>query len=104
MRTLALATVAVFAFTAPALAAVKPTFVAKLAAPLATPKNNVIAASVVWDCVGNTCTAKMDSKKPSARDCADLAAQVGALTAYGTGEKVLDEAKLTQCNTKAKKA
>jgi hypothetical protein len=45
----------------------------------------------------------MDVKKPSARDCGQLAKEVGPLASFGTSDAQLDEAKLAQCNARAKK-
>lgn len=82
----------------PALAGTQ--FTAQLAAPKAE-RERVVAASAVWICEGETCTAELKSSKISLKACRGVAAEVGALTGFATANAAMTEADLAKCNQSA---
>ena len=75
---------------------------AKLEAPQSSPLK-LIAASAVWNCLGDTCSAGLAPDDAiGVSGCKELAKQVGRLTAYTFGSKSLDDKSLARCNTAAK--
>ena len=75
---------------------------ATLAAPQSTPLK-LIAASAVWNCLGDTCSAGVaPDDAVGVSGCKELAKQVGRLTAYTFDHKSLDDKSLARCNTAAK--
>lgn len=96
LRTLALA--ATFALTAaPALAAAG-SVSATLQAPVSS-KTKVVAGGAVFNCVDTTCVAKAPSSRTfSAATCKQLVKEVGAVTAFGHGERQLKADVLARCN------
>jgi hypothetical protein len=75
---------------------------AKLAAPQAAPLK-LIAASAVWNCLGDTCSAGLAPDDAlGVSGCKELAKQVGRLTAYSFDHKSLDDKSLAKCNAAAK--
>lgn len=71
---------------------------AKLVAPLSAPKNDVIAADVIWSCAGDTCESQIERRSAMARDCRPLARQVGKIASFKVGSNELDAAGLEACN------
>lgn len=74
------------------------TVTAKLQTPLSAPMNDVIAAEVAWQCEGDTCLSQIDRRTPMARDCRQLARQVGPIASFTVGALELAEADLAKCN------
>lgn len=68
---------------------------AKLAAPTQE-AGRVIAGGAVWNCAGDTCTARLE-RKPSVRVCMELAREVGQVTAL---TQLTDE-DVARCNARA---
>lgn len=58
--------------------------------------SRVIASGVIWNCEGDSCTAKLE-RAPTARNCMDLAGKVGQVVSFGG----LNEADLARCNARA---
>ena len=102
MRALALALIAAFAVSAPASAAPKRVHVVKVEKAFERPDNDVVAASVVWSCAGDTCTGELPRRTPAVRDCMRVAQELGRVTEFGTDEVKLNSEELAQCNTRAK--
>jgi hypothetical protein len=75
---------------------------ATLQSPQSSPLK-LIAASAVWNCQGDTCSAGMaPDDAVGVSGCKELAKQVGRLTAYTFDHRSLDEKSLAKCNTAAK--
>ena len=79
-------------------------------ARLVTPRAEPIALLVdgrFWRCEGAVCSAgRQDGadSQPLWMECADAAAKLGAFAEYRTGSTILEAAKLSKCNARAKKA
>jgi hypothetical protein len=61
----------------------------------------------LWRCFGTGCRAQPSGAAASqsvARECRRVAAELGALSHYRTGKRVLTPAELAGCNTAAKPA
>jgi hypothetical protein len=102
MRAVALALFAALALSAPVNAAVKNDYVVKFEKPFERADANVVAASVVWSCAGDTCTGELPRRAPVVRDCMRVAQELGRVTEFGTNDQKLTDEQLTQCNTRAK--
>lgn len=68
---------------------------AELAAPAAEPR--LVAAGVIWQCVGTTCIAPKAGSRPLIV-CARLARTAGDVTSFVANGTELAEDKLTRCN------
>lgn len=94
---------ATFALTpAPALAQTH-TYTARTAAP-AQQTGQVTAGSLTWSCTGSSCTISGPWPRPGVGACAQLAAEVGAISQYGRPGAQLNAAQLDQCNRNARPA
>ncbi len=58
----------------------------------------IIAQRAVWDCEGNTCTARLLQKNVSVLGCTKLVRETGPVTSYSNGYGSLNTAELAQCN------
>jgi hypothetical protein len=76
--------------------------VAKLEAPLDRASNDIVAAGVVWACEGDTCSSRLDRRAPVARDCAQLAREVGRVASFSVDGVELDAEGLATCNRRAR--
>jgi len=73
-------------------------YTATLAQPLAA-KKSTVANSNIWRCEASTCVLTSEPFEPSSvRSCRALVRQVGAVSAYGSADKMFDSGKLAQCN------
>ena len=102
MRLKILLTGFAFALTATSAFAAFNNVVVKLATPVAQASNDVIAAGVVWDCAGDTCSSVMDRKTASVRDCRQVARTLGPVVSFSVGATSLDAAGLAACNAPAR--
>jgi hypothetical protein len=76
--------------------------IAKLQTPVAS-ATRPVASDSVYECLGDICAARAGWETAGGmRGCRDLARQVGAVTAFGTGAKQLTADKLTECNQSAR--
>jgi hypothetical protein len=76
-------------------------FTAQLATPKAE-RERVVAASAVWICEGETCTAELKSSKISLKACKGVAAEIGALTSFASANAEMDADDLAKCNQSAR--
>jgi hypothetical protein len=72
-------------------------YVARTEAPAAR-QGAVTAGILTWQCQGSACTIVGPWPIPSPEACAQLAREVGRITAYGRTGRVLDAAGLATCN------
>lgn len=99
LLTLAAACAAVATLSAAPAFAADPV-VAKLAQPVPQ-ATKLIAGQAVFNCEGDTCVATAPmSMTFSTSACKTIAAKFGLVTAY-TGEKSMDDARLSACNAVA---
>ncbi|MFZ5669583.1 MAG: CC_3452 family protein [Pseudomonadota bacterium] len=99
LRMLTAVAVLSLAFTGAAWADSKVT--ASLKAPVAA-KTKVVAAGAVFVCENDTCVAlAAPARAVTTAGCKALAKEVGQLTAYGNGRKVVEGADLEACNAVA---
>lgn len=69
---------------------------ARLDAP--SQQNRVIAEQTLWNCSGDTCTAR-PNRAPSVRSCRQFVRQSGArIVAFGTETRQLSADELARCN------
>ncbi len=59
---------------------------------------DVIAQRAVWDCEGNTCSARLLQKNVSVLACTKLVREIGPVTSYSNGFGSLSAAELAECN------
>ena len=75
---------------------------ATLQSPLAS-KSRVVAGGALWACEGTSCVATSAVERTiSVASCRELAKAVGALSAFGNGDKVFDAEALAKCNAAAR--
>jgi len=99
LLTLAAACAAVVTVSAAPAFAADPV-IAKLAQPVPQ-ATKFIAGDAVFNCDGDTCVARSPTSGTFATStCKTIAAKVGALVSY-TGEKAMDETRLSACNSVA---
>lgn len=85
-----------------AFAATTNPVVVKLETPVERAANNIVAAGAVWACAGDTCTARLDRRRPMPRDCGDVAREVGKVVSFKLNDLELDAAGLETCNRRAR--
>jgi hypothetical protein len=99
LLTLAAACAAIATLSAAPAFAADP-IIAKLAQPLPQ-ATKFIAGEAVFNCEGDTCVAKTPQSQTFATStCKAVAAKVGLVVSY-TGEKAMDETRLSACNSVA---
>lgn len=97
LLTLAAACAAVATLSAAPAFAADPV-VAKLAQPVPQ-ATKFIAGDAVFKCEGDTCVATAPTSQTfSTSSCKAIAAKLGAVVTF-TGEKAMDDARLTSCNS-----
>ncbi len=75
---------------------------ATLQSPLAS-KSRVVAGGAIWACEGTSCVATSAVERTiSVASCRELAKAVGAVSAFGNGDKVFDADTLAKCNAAAR--
>jgi hypothetical protein len=90
-------------FAVPALAAVAPYAKAKLAAPLASPKTEVIGG-LQWSCTGDSCVANPKGSVASWSSmyaCKKVSGSFGALASYSSRGLTMSSSDVSVCNKAA---
>lgn len=96
LASLALALTATAAFAATSFATIK------LVSPVAQANTAIIALGAGWNCTGDTCTANLDRKSATVRDCRTIARAVGPIVGFSVGTKSLNAAGIAACNAPAR--
>jgi hypothetical protein len=71
-------------------------YVASLAAPLASPKQEIIGG-VMWKCAGESCSAPAEGSRPLLV-CERVVKKFGAVSRFASPEGELSAEELTRCN------
>ncbi len=99
-RLAALTLAAAVAFTP--LTATARTESAELTLQQPAAQNEYIIDGARWNCDGATCRSGFVDDMPALRSCKRVVAVTGAVSAFSWRGRVLSEAELAVCNTKAK--
>lgn len=88
-------------FATPALAGYVPSE-AQFAGGTSAPAR-IVVNDAIWHCEGARCVGRNETRPVMInRACKTLAREIGALSVFAVGTKVLDAAELAACNEKAR--
>lgn len=76
-------------------------FTAELETPVEKAEK-IVAAKVLWNCEGTTCTAEMSRKTATVRTCKKVVKKIGKVSEFASATGSLNAEELDTCNEAAK--